>query len=163
MPAPEYAPNDFVPADFEVPAELAGAGFRLTPLGPEHNDADYAAWTSSIDHIRATPGFAGRDWPAAMAKEDNLRDLEHHADDFRNRRGFTYTVQDRGGAVIGCVYIYPPDRTGPGAEVRSWVRADHAHLDRPLYDAVSGWLRTTWPFATVDDATRGGDGTLDEV
>ena len=53
----------FVPEDFAVPDGFIAAEFRLTPLGPQHNEADYAAWTASIDHIRATPGFgeaAGR-------------------------------------------------------------------------------------------------------
>jgi hypothetical protein len=132
--------------------ELTGEEFRLTPLGPEHNDADYAAWTSSIEHIRATPGFPWQNWPAAMTKEDNLRDLEGHAADFRDRRGFTYTVLDHAGVVIGCIYIYPSGHAG--ADVRSWVRGDHAHLDRPLYDAVSTWVQTAWPFPVVDYASR---------
>jgi hypothetical protein len=50
----------FVPADFAVPTGLMAEAFRLEPLGPQHNAADYAAWTASIDHILATPGFAGR-------------------------------------------------------------------------------------------------------
>ena len=96
----------FVPADFAVPDGLVTEDFRLVPLGPQHNEADYAAWTSSIDHIRATPGFAGRSWPHQMSLEDNLRDLERHAQDFAGRRGFTYTVLSAGsGEVIGCVYI----------------------------------------------------------
>ena len=45
----------FVPDDFEVPGHLAAAGFWLEPLGPQHNDADYQAWTSSMSHIQATP------------------------------------------------------------------------------------------------------------
>jgi hypothetical protein len=145
---------EFVPAEFEVPTDLVADDFRLTPLGPEHNDPDYVAWMSSIDHIRATPGFAGRSWPAPMSAEENLRDLDEHRDDFRRRRGFTYTVLEPSDAVVGCVYIYPPDQPGADAEVRSWVRADRAHLDRPLYDAVSRWLRTAWPFAIVNYAAR---------
>ncbi len=144
----------FVPAEFDVPTELVGADFRLTPLLPEHNDADYAAWTSSIEHIRNTPGFVGRPWPDAMPKAENLRDLEGHAEDFRLRRGFTYTVQDAAGGAIGCVYIYPPSVPDADADVRSWVRADHADLDRPLYEAVSAWLRTDWPFERVEYAVR---------
>ena len=89
--------NGFVPPGFEVPTELAGVGFRLTPLLPEHNDADYEAWTSSMEHIHATPGFEDRPWPVPMSKAENLRDLEGHAADFRERRGFTYTVQDPDG------------------------------------------------------------------
>src|SRR5260370_1259421 len=57
----------FVPGDFAVPGELVTDSFRLVPLGPEHNDGDYRAWMSSIDHIRSTPGFGGRSWPKRAA------------------------------------------------------------------------------------------------
>jgi hypothetical protein len=53
----------FVPDDFVVPLSLVTEAFRLEPLGPEHNEADYAAWHSSIDHVRSTPGMQGRSWP----------------------------------------------------------------------------------------------------
>jgi hypothetical protein len=99
----------FVPADFTVPDGLITAEFRLEPLGPRHNTADYAALTASIGRIRATPGFAGASWPHQMSLAENLRDLERHAQDFIARRGFTYTVLSAAaGEVIGCVYIYPP-------------------------------------------------------
>ena len=83
-------------------------GFLLEPLGPQHNEDDYEAWSSSIEHIRATPGYADGRWPRPMTLEENRADLERHARDFAARSGFTYTVldpSDRG--VIGCVYIYP--------------------------------------------------------
>src|SRR6266567_5217827 len=82
----------FVPVDFAVPDGLTTGEFRLEPLGPQHNTADHAAWTASIGHIRATPGFAGASWPHQMSLAENLRDLERHAQDFIARRGFTYTV-----------------------------------------------------------------------
>jgi hypothetical protein len=154
----------FVPADFAVPDGLvADEGFRLAPLGPQHNEADYAAWTDSIDHIRATPGFTGRSWPHPMSLEDNLHDLEQHAQDFAGRRGFTYTVLGAGSdEVIGCVYIYPlkDEEPGagtegvPGAAVRSWVRADRAQLDRVVHDAVLAWLERDWPFHSIEYASR---------
>ena len=148
----------FVPADFAIPGGLAAGEFRLEPLGPQHNAADYAAWTASIDHIRATPGFAGSSWPHEMSLAENLGDLERHARDFAERRGFTYTVLSAvGGEVIGCVYIYPPpgeDSGRRGAVVRSWVRADQAALDPVLYHAVRTWLDRDWPFASVEYAPR---------
>jgi hypothetical protein len=152
--------DPFVPAGFEVPAGLRTAQFRLEPLGPQHNAADYAAWSASMDHIRATPGFAGHDWPHEMSLAENLGDLQGHAADFAARRGFTYTVlSPAGGDVIGCVYIYPPRGDGAGgagrAAVRSWVRADHAGLDPVLYQAVRAWLDADWPFGAVDYAPRG--------
>ena len=55
--------TDFVPTAFNPPAGLDHEAFRLRPLGPEHNVSDYAAWSSSIDHIRSTPGYAGASLP----------------------------------------------------------------------------------------------------
>ena len=104
----------FVPSDFQVPGELVTERFRLEPLGPQHNAADYDAWTSSMAHIRATPGFAAWKWPREMTPEENLGDLRRHAGDFAARTGFTYTVLDPGGRVVGCVYIYPA-KGGEGA------------------------------------------------
>ena len=151
----------FVPEDFAAPGGLSAGEFRLVPLGPQHNESDYAAWTASIDHIRATPGFAGWSWPHEMSLDDNLRDLERHAQDFAGRRGFTYTVLSTGpGDVIGCVYIYPPHGHGRGgtggrhAVVRSWVRADRAALDPVLHDTVRTWLERDWPFDSIEYAPR---------
>ena len=144
----------FVPADFVVPDRLATDQFRLEPLGPQHNTRDYAAWSSSIEHILATPGFDSG-WPYEMTLDDNRRDLERHAEDFADRVGFTYTVlEPEGNAVVGCVYIYPSDYGTHAARVKSWVRADCAELDVPLWRTVSEWLATAWPFTRVDYAAR---------
>lgn len=145
--------RSFVPDVFEPPRRLETADFLLEPLGPEHNDADYAAWTSSMDHIAATPGFSGRSWPRPMTPEENRADLERHARDFEERSGFTYTVRDPGdGAVFGCVYVYPSDDEAYDAHVSSWVTADRAALDGALRAVVRDWLRDDWPFVHVDYA-----------
>jgi hypothetical protein len=59
---------------------------------------------SSIEHVRATPGFST--WPpvGGMLLDENLRDLRRHTDDFERRVGFTYTVLDDEDVVVGCVY-----------------------------------------------------------
>jgi hypothetical protein len=151
----EVAANEqaqaFVPDAFEVPRELITPRFHLEPLGPQHNADDYEAWTSSIEHIRATPGFPVGRWPVpGMTLEENLADLRRHAQDFAQRSGFTYTVIETGsGRVIGCVYIYPSREQTGVTDVRSWVRADRADLDPVLHEAVSAWLTTDWPFAAV--------------
>lgn len=146
----------FVPPDFDVPLGLATPDFVLEPLGPQHNELDYDAWTSSLEHIRATPGFPWGTWPREMTPERNREDLERHADDFRLRKGFTYTVLDPGDRdVIGCLYVYPLRDHDGTADVRSWVRQSHAHLDVPLWRAVTDWLAADWPFAAVRYAPRG--------
>jgi hypothetical protein len=144
----------FVPADFVVPLRLQSPQFRLEPLGREHNAADYAAWSSSMEHIRTTPGWEESSWPRDMTLEENRADLERHANDFENRTGFTYTVLEPSGDVVGCVYIYPAKDGPHDAMVESWVRASHAELDRPLWQAVSDWLAAEWPFQNVDYAVR---------
>ena len=140
----------FVPQDFGPPSGLETPQFVLEPLGPEHNEADYAAWSSSIEHIRASPGYEGSSWPREMTLEENRADLERHARDFAERRGFTYTVLDpESRDVIGCVYIYPATN---GADVHSWVRASHAGLGAPLRSVVRSWLADAWPFERLEYA-----------
>jgi hypothetical protein len=148
---------EFVPPGFDVPLGLETSEFVLEPLGPEHNELDYDAWTSSMEHITATPGYPDGSWPREMTVDQNRADLQRHADDFRTRKGFTYTVLDPSSRdVIGCVYIYPP-RDGDAdvdACVLSWVRESHARLDTPLWRAVTEWLESDWPFAGVEYAPR---------
>jgi hypothetical protein len=149
--------DQLLPDGFAVPPGLITQRFRLEPLGPEHNASDHAAWTSSIDHIRATPGFPYGDWPpiAGMTPEANLADLQGHARDFARRTGFTYTVlEPEDGEVIGCVYIYPSRTPGFDTEVRCWVRADRAELDEPLANAVDLWLRSSWRLGSITFRVR---------
>jgi hypothetical protein len=124
--------------------------FLLVPLGREHNEADHEACSSSIEHIRATPGFPDGRWPRPMSLEENRADPERHRATSRRARAFTYTVLDPSDRdVIGCVYIYP-DKKGPAdAVVSSWVRATHAASDAALRKLVSGWLAEAWPFERV--------------
>ena len=149
-------PEPFVPADFEPPTSLVPDRFVQEPLGPQHNESDHAAWTSSIEHIRATPGYPDGDWPPedGMSLAENLDDLTRHAADFAARTGFTLTVLDRAGRdVIGCVYLYPPEGRGD-VIVQSWVRADRSSLDTGLADAVAAWLAEAWPWRDPDRCGR---------
>ena len=139
-----------------MPDGLRTESFVLEPLEVRHNSADYLAWTSSIDHIRSTPGFAGRNWPdEALTAEDNALDLARHAEHFAERFGFTYTVLDPNTSeVIGCVYLYPPRTARYDVDVRSWVCADRPELDKLLHDTVCQWLAERWPFVAPEYAAR---------
>lgn len=140
--------------DFAPPPPLATDGFHLEVLGPQHNERDYEAWTTSMDHIHATPGFADYPWPHAMTLAENLSDMEMHAREYTEQTGYTYSILD-GEAVIGCVYVYPPEEGSDGdARVRSWVRASHARLDAPVRATLRAWLLSAaWPFETIDFAS----------
>jgi len=146
----------FVPDEFVIPDQFDGQGFRLEPLGPQHNDRDHDAWMSSIDHIRSTPGFdGGGEWPVEMDLAANCSDLEMHARHFVNREGFTYSILD-GDDVIGCVYIYPSNDAGHDAETRSWVTASRSEMDTVVYQSLSDWIATSWPFTDPCYAPRSG-------
>ena len=147
--------DPFVPLSFEVPDAYAWSEFHLEPSREKHNDRDHAAWMSSIDHIRSSPGFDSpeSDWPVAMTLEANLEDLVGHAKDFEERRGFTYSIL-AGDDVIGCIYIYPARRSGHDAEVSSWVRKSRAELDAAVWEALSTWIDEAWPFSNPYYAAR---------
>ncbi len=151
------ADQPFVPEGFVPPESLIRDRFRLEPLGPQHNEADLAAWMSSIDHIRSTPGYPDGRWPPpeGMTPERNLSDLTRHAADFAAGKGFTFTVLDPDdGDVIGCVYMYPSASDEYDVTIQSWVRASHAELDTPLADALVDWVATDWPWKHLDRCGR---------
>jgi hypothetical protein len=140
-------PASFVPAGFVPPVAFAVGSWRLEPLGPEHNERDHAAWTSSMEHIRRTPGFRSSKWPREMSLDENRADLERHAKDFRERTGFTYTVLDATDDVVGCVYVYPARDGVHDALVESWVREPEAPLEDAFRRALADWLTSdAWPF-----------------
>jgi hypothetical protein len=141
------APASFVPAEFDPPMAFTAGGFRLEPLGPEHNERDYAAWRSSMEHIRRSPGFPDGNWPREMSLEENRADLARHARDFADRAGFTYTVLDSSDDVVGCLYVYPAHDGIHDAVVQSWVRESKAALDDAFRRAIASWLTSgAWPF-----------------
>lgn len=146
----------FVPDDFDVPRTFEGPGFRLEPLGPEHNERDHVAWMSSIDHIRSTPGLDAwhGQWPVPMSLDDNMGDLVRHREEFDAREEFAYSILD-GNDVIGCLYIDPIEGQPGEAHVVSWVRASRAEMDRVVWKSVSEWLSSDWPFTAFTYAARG--------
>lgn len=95
----------FVPDAFEVPTSFDGPGFHLDPLSPAHNQRDYQAWTASMGHIHVTPG-EWDSWPRPMSLEENMRDLERHAREFRDREALTtvgHTATTRPGSTVSRV------------------------------------------------------------
>jgi hypothetical protein len=152
-------PRQLLAHDAVIPMPPGTEHLLLEPLGEQHNEMDLAAWSSSVAHIRTTPGMSGREWPPdePFALEQNLGDMRGHVADFAARTGFTWTVLDPASReVIGCVYMYPPedDPESEQVQVRSWVRADKAHLDAELYRLVSDWLARDWPWTDVTYAAR---------
>jgi hypothetical protein len=136
--------DEFVPPEFVVPTVFMGDGFRLEPLGPQHNERDHDAWMSSIDYIRSLPGF-GISWPVNMSLEQNLSDLVGHARDFGDRSGFTYSILDS-DEVIGCMYLYPSREPDHDADMKWWVTESRAEMASTVGPTLRTWIETEWPF-----------------
>ncbi len=57
-------------------------------------DNDYAAVTSSIDHLRNV--WPGSGWPNGLTLQSNLIDLSWHHKEFTNRTSFAYMEKSVG-------------------------------------------------------------------
>ena len=142
--------HSFVSDDYVIPLGLAGPGFCLDRSDPSTTTPTTAPGCRALS-TSGRPGFFNLAMPPAdgMSLDENLRDLQRHADDFKQRVGFTYTVVDDEDGVVGCVYIYPSRADPDITEVRSWVTANRADLDPVLHETVDSWLAADWPFTDV--------------
>lgn len=152
LPAPAQPAAAFVPAGFTVPVQAKGAGFQLVPLGPAVVKIDYDAYMSSINHLQTT-FTRSKDWPhAGLTMADAMADMQGEAARFQQRQSFAYAVLTPDGRrERGSVYVSPSRVAGYDAVVRLWVtKAEHdAGFDAKLFAWVTGWVRTSWPFARV--------------
>lgn len=137
----------FVPRDFQVPATLETAEFRLRMLTIHDVVKDFDAVITSVEHLKTI--WPGGKWPEGLTLEQNLIDLGWHQKEFQTRRSFAYTVvslsEER---VVGCVYLMPTRKRGYDAEVYLWARqSELAHgLEERLYESVQEWVIREWPF-----------------
>jgi hypothetical protein len=141
----------FVPDDFEIPASLETDRFRLRMLSVNDVEKDYEAVIESRDLLHS---MFGGSWPRpGFTLEENLADLTRHQKEFLSRKAFAYTVVSLDETrVLGCVYIDPPKTIGLDAVVYMWVRQTEYDkgLDAVLFQEVTNWISSDWPFKKVD-------------
>lgn len=142
----------FVPEDFKVPESASTKNLRLRPLRAADVDLDYQAVMSSTDHLHGTFGPDDK-WPSKdLTRDEDLRALEKHEKEFKQRVAFTYTVLDHEESqCLGCVYILPAHTEKYDAQVYLWVTAKvyQRGYDKELYNGVKKWLKKDWPFSRV--------------
>ncbi len=140
----------FVPRDFQVPATLETAEFRLRMLTIHDVVRDFDAVITSVAHLKTI--WPGGKWPEGLTLEQNLIDLGWHQKEFQMRRSFAYTIVSLSEQTVkGCVYIEPTRKRGYDAEVYLWARQSELAngLEERLYDAVQKWVTEEWPFEKV--------------
>lgn len=141
-----------VPPNFNIPEVLETDKFRLRML--EINDVvkDYDAVMTSIDHLQGIFGPRSK-WPSLdLTFEQDLIDLGWHQKEFQTRSSFAYTVMSLDESqCLGCVYIYPTDKSDYDSKVYMWVRKSSyvEGLDTVLFNTVKKWIKEKWPFKKV--------------
>jgi hypothetical protein len=157
----------FLAEDRSVPSAVRTDEFVLEPLTVAHVEVDHAALMAGVGMLRL---WGGTSWPSAdFSVEDNLRDLELHEREHRERVAFTYTVlTPEKDECLGCVYVTPlthlvganadvlVDVPVDAAVVRFWItqpRLDDV-LDERLLATLRRWFAEEWPFSTVSYCTR---------
>jgi hypothetical protein len=141
--------DPWLPPHFVAPARLElSTGHHLRPIREEDLELDVAAVMGSQPRLWRLFGPVWGWPPAGMTAEQDRVDLARHADEMTRNESFDYAVFDAGEtALLGCVYIDPPEAPGHDAEVCWWVVDDAVgtNLDRALATEVPRWLEEAWP------------------
>ncbi len=148
--ASALAAEPFVPASFQVPTTYQGKGYKLVPLGPAIAELDYAAYMSSVDHIRKS---TGGNWPTAnLTMADQAKDMAGEQKQWDTRASFPYAVLTPDGKKeLGCFYLRPSRKKGYDAVATMWVtkEAFDRGFETALYQDMKRWVETAWPFQKV--------------
>ena len=131
--------------------ELPGGGAHLRPIHPDDTDLDMVAVMGSQERLWSIYGEAWGWPPADMTWEADREDLARHADEMTRNESFNYAVfDDAEKALLGCVYIDPPEKVGAGAEISWWVIDElvGSSVEATLDAFVPAWVADQWPIAT---------------
>ncbi|WP_406016375.1 N-acetyltransferase [Streptomyces sp. NBC_00984] len=89
-------------------------------------------------------------WPAAtMTYEADQADLLRHEKEIAAHQSFNYALFGAAEtALLGCVYIDPPERAGADGEISWWVVDElvGSKVEQALDELVPQWIAADWPF-----------------
>jgi hypothetical protein len=139
----------WLPADFRAPDRLdLPTGHHLRPIRAEDLELDYPAVMGSQERLWTLFGPVWGWPPADMTPEQDEEDLARHADEMTRNESFNLAIFDADEtALLGCVYVDPPEAEGYDAEVSWWVVDDEvgSALERAVGAEVPAWLEARWP------------------
>jgi hypothetical protein len=157
--SPGSAPNDsspdarssWLPPDFVHPERVElPFGHHLRPIRAGDVDLDMVAVMGSQQRLWSIYGTAWGWPPASMTAEQDREDLARHAAEMETHESFNYALFDTDEtALLGCVYIDPPEKPGADAEISWWVVDEcvGTDLERALDEFVPTWIAEVWPLA----------------
>lgn len=142
----------FLPRDFQVPAVVETARFRMRSITIHDAFKDYDAVMSSREHLWARFGAIWGWPPADLTIEQNIVDLGWHQKEFQLASSFDYAVMSPDESrLLGCVYVDPPHEDGTDADIWFWARQSElaSGLEAELEAFLRPWLARNWPFRIV--------------
>jgi len=143
-----WLPDDFVhPLRVDIDENL-----HLRPISPDDTEIDMIAVMGSQARLFSLYGEAWGWPPVDMTAEADRADLQRHADEMVAHESFNYAILDAGEtAILGCIYIDPPEDETHGAIVSWWVI--DALVGTPAQAAVDAfvprWLAEEWPLERI--------------
>lgn len=123
-------------------------GHHLRPIRADDVDLDYPAVMGSRERLWSIYGEAWGWPPDTMTFQDDREDLARHEREIEAHESFNYALFDEAeSALLGCVYVDPPEKPGADAEISWWVVDDLVGTDveAALDEAVPRWIETDWP------------------
>lgn len=148
-PEASRAAKSLRPPDLEHPTHVPlSAEYHLRPIAETDVELDMAAVTGSRSRLWDIYGKAWGWPPAGMTAEQDRADLARHAAEMETHESFNYALFDtRETALLGCVYIDPPEKTGADAEISWWVVDEivGTPLAAELDTFVPRWVAEDWP------------------
>ncbi len=140
----------WLPDDFSHPTLLSlPDGHHYRPIRPSDTDMDYAAVMGSRESLWELFGEAWGWPPDHLTYEDDHEELVRHANEIEAHESFNYALLDADEtALLGCLYIDPPERIGADAEISWWVVDSVAGTDlaAALETVIPAWISDEWPF-----------------
>jgi hypothetical protein len=140
----------WLPANFVHAAQVQLlTGYHLRPIKAADVELDFPAVMGSRERLWGIYGDAWGWPPPMMTYEQDREDLAHHEAEIESHQSFNYALFDtEEKALLGCVYIDPPERAGADAEISWWVIDPHVgtELERALDLFVPRWIAESWPF-----------------
>jgi RimJ/RimL family protein N-acetyltransferase len=143
--APSWLPAGWAhPTRVDLPT-----GHHLRPIREADLALDHPAVMGSRERLWTIFGPAWGWPPATMTVEQDRADLARHEREIAAHESFNYALFDAGEtALLGCVYIDPPERAGADAEISWWVVDElvGSDVERVMTDLVPSWIAAEWPF-----------------
>ena len=141
----------WLPAGWAHPTRVPlPGGHHLRPIRATDVDLDLPAVMGSRDRLWSIYGVAWGWPPADMSLEADRADLARHEAEIEAHESFNYALFDADEtALLGCVYVDPPERVGADAEISWWVVDPlvGSELERALDDFVPRWIAAEWPLS----------------